>query len=53
MVLPEFDPIERVCIVSGNVHPFGQILSVAGFVLVAGLSELVFSSTIVPAEAKV
>ena len=46
-------PIERVCVLSGKVHPFGQMLSVAGSIFVAGLLEVVFLSTIVPAVARV
>ncbi len=37
----------------GSAQPFGQMLSVAGFVLFAGLLEVVFLSTIVPAVASV
>ena len=42
-----------ICVLFGKVHPFGQMLSVAFAVLVAGLPDVVFLSTIVPAEAKV
>ena len=37
----------------GSVQPFGQMLSVAGFVLLAGLLEVVFFSAIVSAVARV
>ena len=42
-----------VWVLFGKVQPFGQILSVAGFVLLAGLLEVVSLSIIVPAEARV
>ena len=53
MVLPEFGPIERVCVASGNVQPLGQMLSVAFAVLAAGLSDAVSLSMMVSEEAKV
>ena len=44
--------MERVCVRLGSVQPFGQILSVAFVVFVAGLSEEVFLLTMVPAVAR-
>ena len=52
-MLPAFGPIERVCVVLGNVQPFGHILSVAFVVFVAGLLDVVFLSTTVAAVASV
>ena len=51
-MLPASGPIERVCVVLGKVQPFGQMLSVAVFVLTARLLDEVFLSIIVPAVAK-
>ncbi len=42
-----------VWVLFGKVQPLGQILSVAFAVFVAGLSEEVLLSTIVPAVASV
>ena len=53
MLLPALGPIERICALSGNIQPFGQILSVALSIFVAGLLEVVSLSMIVPAVAKV
>ena len=41
-----------VWVLEGSVQPFGQMLSVAVFVLTAGLLDEVFLSIIVPAVAR-
>ena len=52
IALPPLKPILRIFALSGKVQPLGQMLSVAGVVLFAGLLDEVSSSAIVPAEAK-